>query len=195
MDRLTKVTENGKVKLINFSDEVEEKYPDFSERLELMFEKLSYYEDLEEQDRFIKLPCKVGDTVYQLNIKTMNVVPLRVIEYNSKIAGNRIVEGIHCSDKFLSKYPSATVSYYPEDFGNKVFLTKSEAEARLQEVKKINKEQVKDLAEKNATYIYDKAMKQYGEFTDEYIRHFYNKLAELKSGINKGIDIDDIERD
>ena len=48
----------------------------------------------------------------------------------------------------------------------------------------MNKEQVKELAEINATYTFDRATKQYGEFTDEYVRHFYNKLAELRSGID-----------
>ena len=48
----------------------------------------------------------------------------------------------------------------------------------------MNKEQVKKLAEINAAYMFDKATKQYGEFTDEYVRHFYNKLAELRGGID-----------
>ena len=48
----------------------------------------------------------------------------------------------------------------------------------------MNKEQVKELAEINATYMLDKATKLYGEYTDEYVRHFYNKLAELRSGID-----------
>lgn len=48
----------------------------------------------------------------------------------------------------------------------------------------MNKEQIKELAEINATYTFDRATKQYGEFTDEYVRHFYNKLAELRGGID-----------
>ena len=48
----------------------------------------------------------------------------------------------------------------------------------------MNKEQVKELAEINATYTFDRATKQYGEFVDEYVRHFYNKLAELRVGID-----------
>ena len=48
----------------------------------------------------------------------------------------------------------------------------------------MNKEQVKELAEINATYTFDRAAKQYGEFANEYVRHFYNKLAELRGGIN-----------
>jgi hypothetical protein len=51
-------------------------------------------------------------------------------------------------------------------------------------VEKMNKEQVKELAEINATYTFVRAAKQYGEFTDEYVRHFYNKLAELRGGID-----------
>lgn len=47
----------------------------------------------------------------------------------------------------------------------------------------MNKEQIKKLAEMNATYTFDKATRQYGEFTDEYVRHFCNKLAELRGGI------------
>ena len=48
----------------------------------------------------------------------------------------------------------------------------------------MNKDQVKELAEINATYTFDRAEKQYGEFADEYVRHFYNKLAELRGGID-----------
>lgn len=111
MDRLTKVTGNDKVKLINFTDEVEEKYPDFSERLELMFEKLAYYEDLEEQGRIVKLPCKVGDTVYH-------------------VVQGRIVEVSNVDLFFL------LLSVAENRFNNSVFLTKSEAEAKLKELNK-----------------------------------------------------------
>lgn len=48
----------------------------------------------------------------------------------------------------------------------------------------MNKEQVKELAEINATYTFDRVTRKYGEFTDEYVRHFYNKLSELRSGID-----------
>ena len=47
----------------------------------------------------------------------------------------------------------------------------------------MDKEQVKELAELNATYTFDRATKQYGNYTDEYVRHFCNKLAELRGGI------------
>lgn len=96
--------------------------------------KLADYEDLEEQGRLLKLPCKVGDVVYRINIGAMEpVIPLRVVEYRFKIVGNCIREKICCSDDFLCKQPS--IIYYAEDIGNKVFLAKSEAEAKLKELK------------------------------------------------------------
>lgn len=99
-------------------------------------ETLKKYEDLKEQGRLIKLPCKVGDVVYRIDIGAMKpVIPLRVVEYRFKIVGNCIREKICCSDDFLCKQPS--IIYYAEDIGNKVFLTKSEAEAKLKELSKI----------------------------------------------------------
>lgn len=48
----------------------------------------------------------------------------------------------------------------------------------------MNREQVKELAEINAAYMFDKDTKLYGEYADEYVRHFCNKLAELRGGID-----------
>lgn len=45
-------------------------------------------------------------------------------------------------------------------------------------------EQIKELAEYNAIYEFNKFKKIYGDCADEYVRHFYNKLAELRSGID-----------
>ena len=104
------------------------------EEIDAVYRKLKEYEDLEEQGRLIKLPCKAGDVVYRINIGAMKpVIPLRVVEYRFKIVGNCIREKICCSDDFLCKQPS--IIYYAEDIDNKVFLTKSEAEARLKELR------------------------------------------------------------
>jgi hypothetical protein len=42
-------------------------------------------------------------------------------------------------------------------------------------------EQIKELAERNAVYEFEKRAKMYGK---EYIRYYYNKLAELNGSIN-----------
>jgi hypothetical protein len=44
--------------------------------------------------------------------------------------------------------------------------------------------QIKELAEDNAIYEFNKFKKIYGNHTDEYVRHFYNKLAELRGGVD-----------
>lgn len=48
----------------------------------------------------------------------------------------------------------------------------------------MNKEDIRELAEYNAIYEFNKFKKIYGNYTDEYVRHFYNKLAELRGGLD-----------
>ena len=86
-------------------------------------EKLGKYEDLEEQGRLVILPCKVGDTLYRL-------VPNLYREYvEIKIAQFVINKnGIYfITDK--------GVSWSADKIGKTVFLTKSEAEAKLKELR------------------------------------------------------------
>jgi hypothetical protein len=78
-----------------------------------LIDKLAYYEDLEEQGRLIKLPCKVGDTVYH-------------------VVQGRIVEVSNVDLFFL------LLSVVENRFDNSVFLTKSEAEAKLEELRGSN---------------------------------------------------------
>ena len=75
----------------------------------LLIEKLGKYEDLEEQGRLVKLPCKVGDTVYH-------------------VVQGRIVEVSNVDLFFL------LLSVAENRFNNSVFLTKSEAEQKLKEM-------------------------------------------------------------
>lgn len=89
--------------------------------------KLKDYEDLEEQGRLIKLPCKVGDTVY---VPTRNFISeLRITE----VVCNR--DGIYLRWVLLSGiYPNLN-GFVGRKIGNEVFLTKSEAEAKLKELR------------------------------------------------------------
>ena len=48
----------------------------------------------------------------------------------------------------------------------------------------MSKEDIRELAEDNAIYEFNKFKKIYGNYTDEYVRHFYNKLAELRGGVD-----------
>ena len=78
------------------------------EEIDAVYRKLKEYEDLEEQGRLISLPCKVGDTVYH-------------------VVQGRIVEVSNVDLFFL------LLSVAENRFNNSVFLTKSEAEAKLKE--------------------------------------------------------------
>lgn len=103
------------------------------EYIDDVLEKLANYEDLEEQGRLISLPCKVGDTVYYFeggyykNIKDWKIVSIKVTEFNIKV--NR-------SGKLLPLAMIANGTRYPmSSIGKTVFLTKSEAEAKLKELR------------------------------------------------------------
>lgn len=110
--------------------------------------KLADYEDLEEQDRLIKLPCKVGDTVYVVT-SPFNVFDDIEYEENMK---DEVYESYvssitfyECGEQYRI-YAKATNhfigAYFREcDFGKTVFLTKSEAEAKLAEMKKNESEE------------------------------------------------------
>lgn len=109
--------------------------------LEVYF-KLKDYEDLEEQSRLIKLPCKVGDTVYVVT-SPFNVFD--DIEYDENMK-DEVYESYVSSTTFYKSgeqyriYAKETNhfigAYFREcDFGKTVFLTKSEAEAKLKELR------------------------------------------------------------
>lgn len=97
--------------------------------------KLADYEDLEEQGRLIKLPCKVGDTVYVNGVLGCGEAErYRVIrvDYHSTLGTGRnefYIEALLCAD------PDSSIAFYDKQFGKTVFLTKAEAEAKLKELR------------------------------------------------------------
>lgn len=91
-----------------------------------LIDKLAAYEDAEEQGLLLRLPCKVGDTVY---VPTRNFISeLRVTE----VTYDR--DGTYLRWVLLSGiYPNLN-GFVGRKIGNEVFLTKSEAEAKLAEM-------------------------------------------------------------
>ena len=86
--------------------------------------KLKEYEDLEEQGRLVKLPCKIGTEVY--NITWWDDVQEKVV-----VKGKTYYRTIH-----KHKVSKSTFGYTDiEEIGKTVFLTKSEAEAKLKELR------------------------------------------------------------
>lgn len=95
-------------------------------------EKLGKYEDLEEQGRLIKLPCKIGDIIYRVNAGAKEpVIKMRVLQVNYKqLREDRIIIRIDA----MNDNDMGESCYLLEDFGKNVFITKSEAEAKLKEL-------------------------------------------------------------
>ena len=99
-----------------------------SHHCRMILEKLADYEDLEEQGLLVRLPCKVGDTVY---VPTRNFISeLRIIMISVDMHGTyfgwRLNSGI---------YPNLD-GFSGSKLGKTVFFTREEAEKKLEEMKK-----------------------------------------------------------
>lgn len=99
--------------------------------LQAVINRLAELEDKIENGTLIELPCKVGDMVYQ--VFDLEYDP-RILE--AKVIKIEISETIRCYTKLtrLCMYNYGCVKN--EDFGETVFLTKPEAEAKLKELKR-----------------------------------------------------------
>ena len=84
--------------------------------------KLAVYEDLEEQGLLVRLPCNVGDTVYRVNAGAKQpIIPMTVSEIHFLCYKNERAVRFDAIGK--------------EDIGRIVFLTREEAEKKLEEMK------------------------------------------------------------
>ena len=120
--RLTKKREDNGGYYLNGLAEVSNIYPRGYGRIQVghAIDKLAEYEDLEEQNRLIKLPCAVGDTIYAIYSD----------EDSSFIEEPKVVE-VSTHRVWID---SAYFDY--DDFGKTVFLTREEAEAALKELER-----------------------------------------------------------
>lgn len=100
-------------------------------------EKLKYYEDAEEQGLLLRLPCKVGDKVYQISENFIEPCTVEVIYLADYVDG----DGNHCNmaeihyDRYDCPYVSTEI--YFTDFGKTVFLTREEAMLKEMEEKDV----------------------------------------------------------
>ena len=94
-----------------------------------LIDKLAYYEDLEEQGRLVKLPCNVGDTVY---VKMASYCKTHYAEAEVRDFVHFISCGF-CAVVTSKYFDKQNIPF--SEFGKTVFLTKSEAEAKLKELR------------------------------------------------------------
>ena len=99
-------------------------------------EKLKRYEDLEEQGLLLRLPCKVGDTVYCIfnrytkctfNNEEFDECSCQGCEYECDSKKENYVQDMRA-------YSLDWIVTNLKNFGKTVFLTKSEAEQKLKEM-------------------------------------------------------------
>lgn len=107
------------------------------EEIDAVYRKLKDYEDAEEQGLLLRLPCKVGDTVYCMFSR-----------YNKCTHNNKEFDEYDCQgcqqdecDSKIEKYIQDMRAYSLDwivtnlkNFGKTVFLTREEAEAKLKEM-------------------------------------------------------------
>lgn len=98
-----------------------------------VIDKLAYYEDLEEQGRLIKLPCKVGDKIF-LDFAGFgkDVDKFTVKDFHLDCFKNGETT-LFCDYESNDRTLSGQIDVM--EFGKTVFLTKSEAEAKLKELR------------------------------------------------------------
>ena len=92
------------------------------EFIEALAKKIGEYEDLEEQGLLVKLPCKVGDTVYYID--DGEIYWDKVYSIDLRKEKGEFVFCIGCMD------------YKEDDFGKIAFTSKEEAEKALAEMEK-----------------------------------------------------------
>lgn len=107
------------------------------EQLAEWLEKSKEYQQLEEQGKLLKLPCKVGDTVYCIfnrytkctfNNEEFDECSCQGCEYECDSKKENYVQDMRA-------YSLDWIVTNLKNFGKTVFLTKSEAEAKLKELR------------------------------------------------------------
>lgn len=100
-----------------------------------MIEKLATYEDLEEQGLLVRLPIKIGDMVWDNDFGYPEPYEIKAFSYG------------YC-DSYVESYVEEEIVFYYEnsigsitgaflmsEIGKTVFLTREEAEKKLEEMK------------------------------------------------------------
>lgn len=134
--RLTKRDEDGDLLLLEeerlFSSRLFIEIEDINNIKMHLAEKLVEYEDLEEQGLLVKLPCKVGDTVYTNTSMQGWYFRKENRPYEAKI----VFIGINGADNFMNVDfgNGRMLQFNFSDIGKIVFLTHNQAEQSLKEM-------------------------------------------------------------
>ena len=110
----------------------------YDSKMELvgLLKQLKEYQHLEEQGRLIKLPCKVGDTVWDNDYGRPCAYTITAFSFGE--CEEYICEPVTKKETvfyYANSSGSITGSFAESEIGKSVFLNKSEAEAKLKELR------------------------------------------------------------
>lgn len=104
-------------------------------------DRLAEYEDLEEQGLIVKLPCKIGDTIYKVPSNAnygLNIVNRH--EENNRVYRQEVCRiEISSNGTFSLRTCNGLDGVVSVSFGETWFLKEDEAEAKLKELEELNK--------------------------------------------------------
>ena len=106
------------------------------EQLAEWLEKSKEYQQLEKQDRLVKLPCKVGDTVWDNDCGRPCAYTITAFSFGE--CEEYICEPVTTKEVvfyYANSSGSITGSFAESEIGKSVFLNKSAAEAKLKELR------------------------------------------------------------
>lgn len=100
-------------------------------------EKLADYEDAEEQGLLVRLPCKVGDIVWDNDFGYPEWYEKKAFSYG--YCDSYVESGVGIEDEIIFYYEnsigSITGAFPMSEIGKTVFLTHKEAEKKFEEMK------------------------------------------------------------
>ena len=101
------------------------------EQLAEWLEELKSYKDAEEQGLLVRLPCKVGTEVFVIPPREGHYIKCQIkkIEISSTVFGK-----IHYFVEPVAQR-GCSFRYFDNEFGKTVFLTREEAEKKLEELR------------------------------------------------------------
>lgn len=101
-------------------------------------EKLADYEDAQEKGLLVRLPCKVGDTVWDNVFGYPESYEIKAFSYG--YCDSYVEPGVGIEDEIIFYYEnsigSITGAFPMSEIGKTIFLTREEAEKKLKEIKK-----------------------------------------------------------